>query len=202
MALGSILRLVFLGSVVLLLLVATWWAATCTADRGYADRPPAEIPAEDVVDELDFGPEIPLLERPFRRHAEVLRAGIAPGAARAAVDSFVAAAVDSNASPVFPPIRGRFQGDRLSLRLPRSDGALVARDFECPDPCEFGAQDSVIFATHTRALPRLLPRIGKTALVCGLTAGAGYALGAIAKYEHPEYVAGAAAMGCVVIRIM
>lgn len=185
------------------LLVGVFYTGRCTGDDHNPDQPPAIIDSTAVVDEFDFGPDIPLLERPFRRRSEVRRAGVAPGAARAAVDSFVAAATDSAARPVFPLTRGRVRGDVLSLRLPRSDGAYVAQDMECPrsSGCDFGA-DSTIWATHDRALPRLLPQIGKTAAICAATGLAGWGIAKAVDYSEPVMVGGVAASGCVLLRVV
>lgn len=182
MTLERILGGVLLILLVVLAFVSGAWLKGCQAERELDDRPPAVVDSTDVVEDFDFGPTIPLQERPFRRNADLEAAGIAPGAAQADVDSFVAAAADSEAVPVFPAVRWRYQDERLSVRLPRSDGALVVREFECPGGCEGGAQDTTIFNHVDRAIPGLWPQVGRKVLKCGAAAAIGYGAGKLANW--------------------
>lgn len=172
---------------------------SCQSDDD--ERPPVELSEKDVLKDLPE-PEIPLLERPFRRSINPSRHGVAPDAAEADVDSFVAAARDSTLPRRLIETRGRHLKDgTLELWIPYSDGDLVRRDFpDCDDPCEWGSRDTLIYAHTDRAFLGL-PDFLRDAAVCTGFAAAGYGIGLVAKYERPELAAAGAGAGCVLIQL-
>lgn len=203
MKLTTILRAVLGGLLLVLVVVTVWWVATCHTSRKYADRPAEVIPEEDVEEGLVFEPPS-VLERIYIRELQPVRSGTAPGAVKQGVDDFAEAVTKPvvGRAPVYPPVRGEWSEDHLTLAVGRSDGALVRNEYECPDPCRFWTTDSAMGAETTRSVPRLLPEVAKTVLVCGLTAGAGVGIAAAVDYKEPLLVGGAAGAGCVVLKIL
>lgn len=106
---------------------------------------------------------------------------------------------------LLPVVRTIRDGDRGTIAAMDSRGAWQLEEQECPEGRRWEAGTTLdgtgFYGNCERAVPALLPRIGRTALVCGAAAAAGAGIAIAAGYEHPEYVAGGAAAACVLIRI-
>lgn len=202
MTLAAILRLVFLGLCVLLLLALTWWLRGCIDDRELDDRPPEVIQPEDIEEGLTFEPPS-VLERVYIRELQPVRSGTAPGVVAAEVDSFVATAIKpAGKKPKFPPVRGEWADGHLTLAVGRSDGALVRNEYECADPCRFWTQDTLMGAETTRAIPRLLPNVLKGAAVCAGVGAATLGIAMLADYQEPVLAGAVGAGACAVVKLV
>lgn len=106
---------------------------------------------------------------------------------------------------LLPVVRVIRDGDRGAIAAMDSRGAWQVEEQRCPEGRRWEAGTTLdgagFYGNCERAVPALLPSIGKTALVCGATAAAGAGIAIAAGYDHPEYVAGGAATVCVLIRI-
>jgi hypothetical protein len=205
-------------TIVAAILGAVFWWGRCSKDEFNPDQPAEIIDSLDVVEDLDFGPEIPLLERPFTRSAPTRRAGVGPQTEEArernvryAAKVFVAESIPlpptvklapEDTLPQLPIVRVTGEG-ALTLGVERSDGRMQRAEWDCGDgrKIEAGTTETEMFANCQRALPALLPRIGKTALTCAAVAGAGYGIAYLADYDKPELAAGAAGGACIIVRV-
>lgn len=209
MILGSILRLVLLGLGVVLLCVVTWWAATCNAERGNADRPPAEIAEKETIDLVEDSEPAGRWSITEGR-APVVRRGRAPAKEpeATATEEFATAVLDSTGADsiaLLPQVRAWRDGDRGGLAVVDSRRQWQAEEFDCKEGRRWEAgtrADGTMYSNCERALTGWLPDFAKDAAICGATGLAGWGIAKAVDYSEPVLVGGVAASGCVLLRVV
>lgn len=185
--------------------------------RCHADDPdpagegfvPDTLPTEDVIDFMP-DPEPSIIERVTTVEVPVYRTGSAVidtaqvneyiRRALAAADSTVTAA---DTLPPLPPLL-RIETEKeagIKVGVQFSDNRYHVYDFPgCRHPCDVHSADTTLVARQRRELPGL--GLLKDAAICGATAGVGAGVAYAVGYEHPEYAAAGAGVGCAVIRMV
>ncbi|MCA1571350.1 MAG: hypothetical protein LC798_13720 [Chloroflexi bacterium] len=111
----------------------------------------------------------------------------------------------ADAPGLMPPVRVMRDGDSGAISVMDSRGAWQREEQRCPEGRRWEAGTTLdgigFYGNCERSVPALLPAFARTAAICTAVAGGGYLIAAGADYDHPEYVAGAAGAGCVLIRV-
>lgn len=197
--------LAIVGTVIVLLL-GTWWLAGWNERRKAEDdrRPPVELTDKEVLRLPDEASRF----SPLTGRAPVVRRGTAPAPEkeRKATKDFAKAVLDTTPSltaPLYPQVRVSRDEDVGMLAVLNSRMEWDRQESRCPEGrrWEAGTQDSTMFFNCERAVPGLLPKIGKTVVVCGLTGLAGWGIAEWAGYDQSEVVGVTAGGLCTIIRI-
>lgn len=195
--------------VVIIVLVA-YMVGRCTSPDPPPDpdMPPDTLPTEEVVAFLP-DPEPGFVERITTREVPVYTRGSAPidsarvneyiRRALASADSVVTAA--DTLPPLPPLLRIETRKERgVKVGVQFSDARYHVYDFPgCAHPCTVSSADTTLVARERREIPGL--DLLKGAAICGVAAGVGAGVAYAAGFNHPEYAAAGAAVGCAAIKL-
>lgn len=106
---------------------------------------------------------------------------------------------------LMPLMRVIRDGDTGTIGAMDSRGSWQVEEQKCPEGRRWEAGTTLdgtgFYGNCQRALPALLPRIGKTALTCAAVAGAGYGIAYVVDYSKPELAAGVAGGACIIVKV-